>query len=146
MSSDRIFGLVIAVVALGYILSATQIQIGFLSDPVGSRTFPYLIGGIAFLCAITIAVRPDPDPEWPSLLTFGRIAITLVVLFAFAMSLRPFGFIIPAAIASAILSYQIHSNLRIAAQTGLGLSIGLFVILKFGLGLGLSPFGRMLTG
>ncbi len=146
MSSDRIFGLVIALVALGYILSATQIQIGFLSDPVGSRTFPYLIGGFAFLCALTIAARPDPEPEWPQLATFGRIAITLVVLYAFAVSLRPLGFIIPAAIASGILSFQICSNVRIAAMTGVGLSIGLFVILKYGLGLGLMPFGRLLTG
>ncbi len=146
MTSDRIFGLLIALVALGYILSATQIQIGFLSDPVGSRTFPYLIGGVALLCALAIIVRPDPDPDWPNLPTIGRIVITTVVLYAFAVSLRPVGFLIPAAIASGIISYQIHPSVRVAAATGAGLSVCLFFILKHALGLGLAPFGRMLTG
>ena len=146
MTSDRIFGLLIALVALGYILSATQIQIGFLSDPVGSRTFPYMIGGVALLCALAIMARPDSDPDWPNLPTIGRIVITTAVLYAFAVSLRPVGFLIPAAVASGIISYQIHPKIRVAAATGIGLSVCLFFILKYALGLGLAPFGRMLTG
>jgi len=145
VAGDRVFGLLIAAIALGYILSATRIQIGFLSDPVGSRTFPYMIGGVALLCALTIIARPDPDPEWPGMNTIGRIAITLVVLFLFAISLRPIGFLIPAAIASGILSYQTHPKFRVAVLTGTGLSLGLYVVLSYGLGLGLAPFGRTLA-
>ena len=143
---DRVFGLLIAVVALGYILSATQIQIGFLSDPVVSRTFPYIVGGVALLCAFAIMARPDPDPEWPAWRSLGRIGIALAVLYLFAIALRPLGFLIPAALASAILAYQVRPVVRTAAAAGLGLSFGLFAILKYALGLGLAPFGRMLTG
>ena len=146
MLGDRVFGLLIAVVALGYILSATQIQIGFLSDPVGSRTFPYIVGGVALLCGLAIAARPDPDPAWPSWRALGRIGLALAVLYVFAIALRPLGFLIPAALASAFLSYLVRPDARIAAAAGLGLSLGLFAILKYALGLGLAPFGRMLTG
>ncbi|MEH0072322.1 hypothetical protein V6L77_21940 [Pannonibacter sp. Pt2-lr] len=40
MKGDRIFGLVMIIVALGYLLSATQIETSFLSDPIGPRVFP----------------------------------------------------------------------------------------------------------
>ena len=80
MASDRIFGLVVVIVALGFILSATQIQTSFLSDPVGPRTFPYLVGGVMALCGITVILRPDADPDWPVLRTFGALALTVVAM------------------------------------------------------------------
>jgi len=146
VKTDRIFGLGVVCVALAYVASATQIESGFLSDPVGSRTFPYIVGAIAVVCGLVIALRPDDDPAWPSLSTFGRIALALVVMYGFAVTLRPVGFLIPAAVASAALSYLIDPRPVAAIASGLGLSIGLFAIFKFGLGLGLAPFGRLLTG
>ena len=62
MKTDRIFGLCVIGVALAYIASATQIQVGFLSDPVGSRTFPYIVGAVALVCALAIVLRPDDEP------------------------------------------------------------------------------------
>ncbi len=146
MQGDRVFGLLVAVIALGYILGATQIQAGFLPDPVGSRTFPYIVGGVALLCGLAIAARPGPDPAWPSWRALGRIGLTLAVLYAFAAALRPLGFLVPAALASACLAWLVRPDIRAAAAAGLGLSLGLFAILKYALGLGLAPFGRMLAG
>lgn len=146
MRGDRVFGLVVTLAALGYIVSAAQIRVGFLSDPVGSRTFPYMIGGVGLLCGLAMVLRPDPDPEWPGPPALVRIAVTLVVLVAFAVTLRPVGFLLPAALASAILAWLIRPDLARAALAGVGLSLGLFGVLKYGLGLGLAPFGRVLTG
>ena len=67
-------------------------------------------------------------------------------MYGFAVTLKPIGFIIPAAVASALLSYLIVPNLKTALASGLGLSVGLFLIFKYALGLGLAPFGRLLTG
>lgn len=143
MKTDRIFGLCVICVALAYIASATQIQVGFLSDPVGSRTFPYLVGGVALACGVAILARPDGEPRWPPLATFGRIVLALVVMYGFATALRPFGFLVPAAVASAIISYLISPRPVAAALCGVGLSIVLFVIFRFALGLSLAPFGRV---
>ena len=135
--SDRVFGLVIAALALGFILSATQIETSFLSDPVGPKTFPYLIGGVLIICALVVILRPDPDPVWLSLNAIGKLLIAIAVLVAYAYALRPMGFLIPTAIAAGLLSYQIEPRPARAALAGIGLSIGLFLIFKYALGLGL---------
>ncbi len=142
MASDRIFGLVVLFVALAYIASATQIQTSFLTDPVGPKAFPILIGAVAALSSLVCIFRPDPDPDWPALRTFGALGIAVVVLVAYAYMLKPFGFIIPTAIAAGILSYQISPRPLPAIASGIGLSVGLFVLFKFALGLGLIAFPK----
>ena len=146
MASDRVFGLVILMVALAYIASAYQIETSFLSDPVGSKTFPIAIGVIAAICALVLIYRPDSEPDWPARRTFGGLAIAIVVLVGYAFSLRPLGFVIPTAITAAILSYQISPRAKFAALAGIGLSIGLFIIFKYALGLGLVPFPKGFAG
>ncbi len=143
--SDRIFGLGVVAVALAYLVSATQIPAGFLSDPVGSRTFPYIIGSIALLCGILIILRPDEDPSWPAWPTVARIGSALAVMYVFAVILRPLGFIPSAFVASTVISYLIVPRLLQALLTGAGLAVGLFFILKYGLGLGIFAFGKMLA-
>ena len=142
MASDRIFGLVILFVALGYIASATQIQTSFLSDPVGPKAFPMLIGAVAAISALVLIFRPDPDPNWPALRTFGGILVAVIVLVIYAYSLKPLGFIIPTIFAAGILSYQISPRAIPAAITGFGLSVILFLLFKYALGLGLVAFPK----
>lgn len=146
MKSDRLFGLVTLFVALAYIASATQIQTSFLSDPVGPKAFPILIGLVAALSALALIVRPDDDPDWPPAKTFVALAIATIVLIAYAYALKPLGFIIPTAIAASILSYQISPKPRSAVMAGTGLSVGLFVLFKFILGLGLVGFPKSWIG
>ena len=140
--SDRIFGLVVIVVALGYILSAMQIQASFMSDPVGSKTFPILIGVIAALCGAIMVFRPDPEPEWPGVATLLSIGAAVAVLVAYAYSLKPLGFLIPTAVAAGILSFQIHPRIVTAVASGIGLSVGLYLLFKYGLDLGLVAFPK----
>lgn len=140
--SDRVFGLVVIVVALAYIASATQIQTSFLSDPVGPKTFPILIGAVAALCALTVVLRPDAGPRWPGRWTWVKLAVALLVLIGYAYTLRPFGFIIPTALASGLLSYQLRPRAVPALVTGVSLSTGLFFIFKYALGLGLFAFPK----
>lgn len=142
MASDRIFGLVVLMVALAYIASATQIQTSFLSDPVGPRAFPIIIGVVAALCGLILVIRPDPDPDWPAAKTFVSLLIAVLVLVAYAYLLKPLGFLIPTAFAAALLSYQISPHFKPAIFTGLTLSVGLYMLFKFALGLGLVAFPR----
>lgn len=146
MASDRIFGLIVTLVALAYAASATQIQTSFLTDPVGPKTFPILVGAVAALSGMFVVFRPDPDPEWPTLPTLGALALAIGVLVAYAYTLRPLGFLIPTAVAASILSYQIRPRAVPAALSGIGLSVGLFVVFRYALGLGLVAFSKGLTG
>ena len=137
--SDRLFGFITIGVALAYVASATQIPIGLFPDPVGPRWFPYIIGGVATLAGLVVVLRPDPEPDWPDAMAFVKIGLACVVLVAYALSLRPLGFLVPTALAAGVLSYQIEPRKLPALLTGIGLSVGLFLIFKYALGLGLVP-------
>ncbi len=142
MLSDRLFGLVAVLVALAYMASATQVQTSFLSDPVGPKAFPMLVGAVAALCGLYMIVRPDDDPDWPPGRTLLALLVCIIVLISYAYALKPLGFLIPTAITAAILSYQISPRALQAILTGIALSVGLFILFKYALGLGLFPFPK----
>lgn len=137
MRGDRIFGLVMMIVALGYVLSARNIQTSFISDPVGPRVFPYIIGAVMMLCSLVLVLRPDPDVAWPVGATLVQLGIALGVLVGYAYLIDDLGFIVPTVIASGVISYLISPRIGPAVASGVGLGLGLFVLFKMVLGLGL---------
>ena len=142
MRSDRLFGVVVILGALAYAAGAFQIQTSFMSDPVGSKTFPLILATVAAICGLVMLVRPDPDPDWPGMATLVSLAVSVIVMVGYAYALKPLGFLVPTAICAAILSYQISPRPGPAAVTGLGLSVGLFILFKYALGLGLLAFPK----
>ena len=140
--SDRLFGFTTAVLALAFFASAYQLESPFFADPVGPKTFPYIIAAIAFFSGSVMIIMPDPNPKWPNFVILIKLSFALTILVGYALTLRPAGFIIPTAIAAGILSYQITPNSSAATITGILLSISLFIIFKYFLGLGLFPFPR----
>ncbi len=69
------------------------------------------------------------------------------MLVGYAYALKPLGFILPTAVTAAILSYQISPRPPgAAALAGVGLSVGLFFIFKFALGLGLVALPAVFHG
>ena len=142
--SDRITGLIVAVLALAFAASASQLEEPFFADPLGPKAFPLLISAVAFLAGASMVMRPDAEPAWPGLATLMRLAVAMVILVAYAYALKPLGFLVPTAIASAALSYQIRPRAVQSFIIGLALAGGLFVIFKYVLGLGLFALPRWL--
>lgn len=137
IKGDRIFGAFMLIVALGYILSARGIQTSFMSDPVGPRVFPYMIAAVVIISALVMVLRPDPDEEWPLGPMLVQLGVALVILMGYSQAITPLGFLIPTTIVAGILSWQIGGNPVRSAIAGLGLSVGLFVLFRVILGLGL---------
>ena len=121
--SDRLFGFTTAILALAFFASAYQLESPFFSDPVGPKTFPYLIASVAFIAATVMILLPDPNPKWPNLMTLGRLLIAILILTMYAYTLRPLGFIIPTALAAGTLSYQINPKILVASLTGVLMSV-----------------------
>ena len=136
MASDRIFGLIILITAVAYLAAATQIQTNMFSGEYLPKLFPLLIGGVAAVCSLVILYKPDPEPDWPASRTWIAMAIAVLVLAIYAVLLKPLGFLLPTAIAAGILSFQISPRAGPAALSGIGLSLGLFVLFRYALGLG----------
>jgi len=86
--------------------------------------------------------KPDAEPEWPGLAAFGALIVATIALVGYAFALKPLGFLLPTAIVSTILSYQIAPRVVPAILSGFGLSIGLFVLFRFVLDLGLIGIHR----
>lgn len=146
MNSDRIFGLVVIFGALAFFASALQIQSSFLTDPVGPRIFPMIIAGAACLSGLVMVLRPDPSPEWPQLRVWIAMAGATLLLVGYAYALAPLGFLLATALAAAGISWLISPRPVPALLTGICLSGGLFLIFKYGLGLGLVALPKAFLG
>ncbi|MEL7090524.1 MAG: tripartite tricarboxylate transporter TctB family protein [Pseudomonadota bacterium] len=135
LRSDRVFGLVVILAALAYIASALQLQTSFLSDPMGSKSFPIGLGVVAILCGLVMILRPDEETDWPGPVALIKIAISVVVMVVYAYSLKPFGFLIPTTLAAGLLSYLITPRIVFNVIAGVGLAVGLYLLFRYGLGL-----------
>ena len=144
--SDRVTGLVVSILALAFAASASQLEQPFFSDPLGPKAFPLMISSVAFVSGVMMVLRPDSEPAWPGIQTMIRLATATLILVGYAFALKPLGFLVPTTIAATALSYQIKQHLRYSIAAGVGLSIGLFLVFKFALGLGLYAFPRWIMG
>ena len=141
--SDRVLGVCGLLLAAFYIWGATLIQVSFISDPVGPKTFPMIIGGLLGLASLYMIFRPDPEPVWP---TFGRlfeIAVAAALFVAYALLLPELGFLIATAVAAAFLSWRLGAGPLAAIVAGICISLGIYIIFHLVLGLSLArgPFG-----
>ena len=141
--SDRILGGASVVLAIFFIWAATQIELSFLSDPVGPKTFPIIIGVMVGVAGLVIMLRPDPEPQWPALGRILEIVAAVVVMVAYAELLPEIGFVIATAIAAAFLSWRLGAGPIQAVIAGIAISAGIYVIFHLILGLSLArgPFG-----
>lgn len=141
--SDRIFGVVGILLSIGYVIAAFAIEESFLSDAVGPKAFPLIIAAILGLSSAVIALKPDAEPQWPTLGRLVEIVAAAVVLILYAEMLPVAGFVIATAFATAYLAWRLGSSVFEAVLNGISTSVGIYVIFHLVLGLSLArgPFG-----
>ena len=144
--TDRITGFIVVVLALAYFAGATTLSEPFFADPLGPKAFPMGIAFVAAVCGLVMLMKPDEEPEWPGFETLLRIGYAVVALVLYAYGLKPLGFLVSTALVGAAISYLISPKPRTALFTGLGMSVGLFLLFKFVFGLSLLAFPRWLMG
>ena len=141
--SDRILGIVGLALAAFYIWAATIIPESFMTDEIGPKTFPIIIGSIIAVCSLVFIFRPDPEPSWPVFSNFVEIVIAAAVMLFYAMMLPVVGFVISTIFATAYLTWRLGSTVIGSLITGVLTSIGIYVVFRLILGLSLAtgPFG-----
>ncbi len=140
--SDRILGLVLLVLSTAYAIGAWTMEVGFLSDPVGPRAFPYLIAAIMGAASLWLILRPDPDPAWPARGFGVRLGLVLLSLVAYAYLLVPLGFIVTTALEMTLLSVLFGARPDQAAAGGLSFSVLVYLLFTRVLGVPL-PVGKI---
>jgi putative tricarboxylic transport membrane protein len=141
--SDRILGGACLSLAIFFIWGASLIELSFISDPVGPRTFPIIIGVMVGLAGLVILLRPDSEPTWPGGARVAEIVAVAVVLAGYAEVLPVLGFVVATAVTAAFLSWRLGAAPMAAVVAGIAISVGIYVVFHLVLGLSLArgPFG-----
>ena len=137
MSSDRLLGAIGLVLGLAFIWSASQIETGFIVDPLGPRSFPTIVGGLLALASLYILCGPMPSRNGlPAALAGDRAAVA--VLIGYALTLEPLGFVIATPSPPVMLSWRLGSPPHWALVSGIGISLGIYAVFHLILGLSLA--------
>ena len=141
--SDRIFGVIGLLIAIGFAWAALIIEESFLSDSVGPKAFPLIIAAVLGISSLVIALKPDAEPAWPPLMRLAEIGAAVVVLMLYATVLPSFGFVIATALAGAYLTWRLGTAPLQSVLVGVLTSVGIYVVFHMVLGLSLAkgPFG-----
>lgn len=141
--SDRIFGGVGLALAAFFVWQASLIELSFISDPVGPRTFPMIIGVVLGAASLVILLRPGPAPRWPRATRLLEIAVSVAVMVAYALLLPRIGFVTATAFAAAFLTWRLGTKPLWSLAVGALTSMGIYVVFHLVLGLSLArgPLG-----
>jgi putative tricarboxylic transport membrane protein len=103
--ADRIFGCIALAIAFGYgFIAFTIIEAPFQYDPLGPESWPQILSVFACLCCVYIIILPDGTRMKILGSTLARIAVLLIVLFAYAYLYEPLGFIASTTLFCLVLS------------------------------------------
>lgn len=139
--NDRIFGILMIVLAVAYGWGTTQFAEPFGgAEAVGPDTFPRLLAIVLALSSLYMIVRPDPDNAWPWSRTGIELIVAVVVLVLYAMLLQPLGFIVSTTLAVGTLCWRMGSRPVKAYITGAVSGVVVYLVFSFALNLAL-PLG-----
>ncbi|MBB3062044.1 tripartite tricarboxylate transporter TctB family protein [Microbulbifer rhizosphaerae] len=141
--NDRIFGVLMIVLAVAYGWGASQFPEPFGgSEAVGPDTFPRLLAVVLALSSLYMVVRPDPDNAWPWSRTGLELIIAVVVLVLYAMLLQPLGFILSTTLAVGTLCWRMGARPAKSYVAGAVAGVVVFLLFNFALDLSL-PLGLL---
>lgn len=141
--SDRIFGGTVLALALLMMWATTLIEESFIQDPLGPKAFPLVIAVVMALAAVVIIIKPDANPEWPTLRKNLELVATVGVLVAYAQLLPIVGFVVGTMFATGFLCWRLGASPRQSVQGGVLIAIGIYGLFQHVLGLNLArgPWG-----
>lgn len=141
--SDRIFG-GFGLLFAGLVVWATsRIEESFIQDPLGPKAFPLVIAVLVAVSSVVMLAKPDQGSSWPSLKKWLEMTITVGVMVAYAIVLPELGFVLASAVLAAFMVQRLGGTLTQSIFGGFAMSIGIFVVFGYGLGLSLArgPWG-----
>ncbi|MEZ4867351.1 MAG: tripartite tricarboxylate transporter TctB family protein [Caldilineaceae bacterium] len=142
--TDRISGLVLLLVAIGYTWQATSLTSKMPADPLGPSAFPLMLGILLGICSLWLIIKPDPNPTWPHAKAWLQMGMIIGSLVLYAYTIRPLGFVIATTIEMIILSIIFKGPPVKTVAAAVVMSLCLYFLFDFGLGLnlpnGLLPF------
>ncbi len=143
--NDRVFGMLMLIIAVAYGYEATQFPIPFGGqESVGPETFPIMLSLLLGVSSIYMILRPDPDEKWAPTAMLIELGIVVLSLLAFAWAIEPVGFMPAAALVVSFISWRMGASITKSLITGVSSSVVIFFlfnnVLELALPLGLLEF------
>ena len=143
--NDRVFGMLMLIIAVAYGYEATQFPIPFGGqESVGPETFPIMLSFLLGISSIYMILRPDPDEKWAPTAMLIELSVVVLSLLAFAWAIEPVGFMPAAALVVSFLSWRMGASVTKSLITGVSSSVVVFLlfnnVLELALPLGLLEF------
>ncbi|REG86452.1 tripartite tricarboxylate transporter TctB family protein [Marinomonas pollencensis] len=140
--NDRVFGMLMLVLAVAYGWEATQFPIPFGGqESVGPETFPILLSVILAISSVYMMVKPDQDEKWSPLPMLIELLVVVLSILLFAWAIEPIGFIPAATFVVCFLSWRMGASFVRSLTTGVITSLVIFFlfnnVLELALPLGL---------
>lgn len=108
---DRLFGLIMVILAITYGSLALQFQAPFgMPEVVGPKTFPLLIAFLLGLSGLWLVIKPQPGDIWPHGKMWLELLGIAVALVLFAFLLEKLGFIIAAVLCCSYISWRMGAK------------------------------------
>ncbi|TDO98830.1 tripartite tricarboxylate transporter TctB family protein [Marinomonas balearica] len=127
--NDRVFGMLMLILAVTYGYQATLFPVPFGGqESVGPETFPIMLSVLLGIGSLYMMIKPDEDTKWPPLTMLLELVLVCGVLVAFAWSIEYVGFIISAAFTVAFLSWRMGATIAKSSITGAVTSLVIFVL------------------
>lgn len=143
--NDRVFGMLMLILAFGYGWEATQFPEPFGGgESVGPETFPIILSFLLAISAIYMIIKPDPDEAWPASTMLLELSVVALAILAFAWAIEPLGFIPAAVLMVSYVCWRMGAKPRQSITTGVITSVVMFFVfnnvLELALPLGLLEF------
>lgn len=140
--NDRVFGMLMLILAVAYGWEATQFPIPFGGhESVGPETFPILLSVILAISSVYMIVKPDPDEKWSSIPMLIELAVIALSIALFAWAIEPIGFIPASTFVVCFLSWRMGASFLKSLITGVVTAVVIFYlfnnVLELALPLGL---------
>lgn len=127
--NDRVFGVLLLILAVTYGYEATQFPVPFGGqETVGPETFPILLSILLGIGALYMIIKPDENAKWPAVSMLIELAVVCLVLMAFAFALEYAGFILAATPAVAFLCWRMGATPFKSLLTGVITSVVIYVL------------------
>lgn len=157
INSNRIIGLLMGLLALGYLWMAFHIPSFPMPRPVDSDGFPKLLGFALLLLSVMLFLEKEkvapseeketaaPKEKQPGLSPRNQLLVTCIAIAGYALSLEPLGFVLASSLLGFGLSYGYgyrRHRVNLAATLCVVLSLYLIMtrLLEVHLPQGLLPF------
>jgi putative tricarboxylic transport membrane protein len=94
VQTDQVLGSLLVLLAAAVAVEARTFTVDFLTDPLGARALPLFVAGLLAVGGVAIALRREPEPDWPAGKVWRSIALSCLSFLAYAALLGPLGFVL----------------------------------------------------